>query len=113
MAVLVVNLGRFGSEASSVGANTRNVLLHTAAGLAVVWLGYPRVAWLPPFGYTIACMLFGYPRHQLGYDWWAVVMQDRVTIGQAVTVGVLYAAAVLAFVFAPPGSAFRHLVLRS
>ena len=101
LAVLVVNIGGFDAEVASIAASSRNVLLYTGIGLFVVWLGYPGIAWLPPLGYTIACMLFGSSLRKIDYYWWAAVLKEQVTIAQAVTVGVIYAAAVLAFVLVP------------
>ncbi|GAB1640186.1 hypothetical protein [Krasilnikovia sp. MM14-A1259] len=85
---------------STIGwaAVVRNVLLYNALGLIVARLGYPHLTWLPSLTYTMACILFGYPNHGIGYYWWAVVMADQVTAASVTGIGLLYAAAFLAYV---------------
>lgn len=77
---------------------TRNTLLYTAIGLLMVRAGYPLLVWLPVLGYTIACMMFGYPATGPGYYWWAVVMKAGVTTRQALVVGAVFLACALGYV---------------
>ena len=90
LAVVAVNLGQLAYTAASPSALTRNVLVYTAIGILVVRIGYPHLVSLPPLGYLLACITFGFPTDQPRYYWWAAPMDDRVTTGQAVGVGILF-----------------------
>lgn len=100
LAVMAANAGQLDSGGSDWPAVTRNVVLHGGLGLLAVQVGYPHLAWLPTLGYTAACMLFGGARGG-HYSWWAVLLREDVTRAQIASVGALFIAVLLAYVFLP------------
>lgn len=107
LAVGVVCLGGLVGATVACDAVARNVLLHAALGLAVVATGRAHLVWLPSFGYTLACMLFGFPQHDRRYYWWAVIMEETTSAGQLVVVAGVYAVALVGYVTAPRGTRRR------
>ncbi len=102
LAAFTANVGRLTGAHADSAPILRNVVLEATLGLAVVPIGYPHLAWLPPLGYTLVCMMFGYPGNEPRYFWWAVIMQERATPTHWSVCGALYLAVFAVYVVRPP-----------
>lgn len=100
-AAAVASLGQLIGPAVPWQAGIRNTLLHASLAVLTVTLGYASLAWLPPVGMTLLCMLFGYPPSEPGYYWWAAIMEEQVTITQWTAVCAIFIAVSVSYAAAP------------
>jgi hypothetical protein len=102
--VIAANVGQLCGSQANWQAIARNVILHATMALIVLALRRPDLSWLPSLLYALACMTFGYSPGQIGYHWWAAIMDHGVGPTQMAVVASGYVAAATAYVLGAFGA---------
>ncbi|MEU8003934.1 hypothetical protein AB0B66_22485 [Catellatospora sp. NPDC049111] len=98
-ATAAAEVGQLADAPTDPLATVRNTLIYTGIALLAVSGGFPHMAWLPVLGYTVVCMMFGFPPNEPRYYWWAAVMAADATVSQLVAAGSWYGLALVGYVF--------------
>ncbi|WP_351230929.1 hypothetical protein [Streptomyces sp. NPDC002133] len=96
-----VSLGQLAGPDITWQPGARNLMLHASLAVATVRLLGPAMAWLPPVTLTLVAMLFGYPPSEPGYYWWAMIMEETVTVTHWGVTATAFTLAAALYAFAP------------
>ncbi|WP_191840563.1 hypothetical protein [Catellatospora chokoriensis] len=98
-ATAAAEVGQLADAPTDPAATVRNMLIYTGIALLAVSSGFSHMAWLPVLGYTVVCMMFGFPPNEPRYYWWAPVMEADATLEQLAAAGSWYGLALAGYVF--------------